>query len=258
VTAEWLERLTGIEASDWALLAAAPFVGSFLGVVIRRLPDGASIVRGRSRCEHCQAVLTVRDLIPLASWLAIRGHCRHCGHYIGWFYPGVELGAVLIAAISLLVDRGAPAWLDWVLGCWLLTLGWIDARRWLLPDLLTLPLVLAGLGAVAWLAPGELTDRGVGAVAGFLGLSAVAWAYRRLRGREGLGGGDTKLFAAAGAWVGASGLPSVLLGAAVAALIVAGGLVVAGLRLDRHSPIPFGPFLALATWLVWLFGPLAL
>ena len=87
-------------------------------------------------------------------------------------------------------------------------------------------------------------------------LRATAWAYRRLRGIEGLGGGDAKLLAAAGAWVGAAALPSVLLGAACAALIAVAGLAIAGTRLSRRSALPFGPFLALATWAVWLLGPL--
>ena len=110
----------------------------------------------------------------------------------------------------------------------------------------------------AWaLAPDELRDRVAGAACGYLGLWLVALIYRRLRGRDGLGLGDAKLLAAAGAWVGASGLPSVLAGAALAALAAAGGLTLAGTRLDRHSALPFGPFLAAATWLVWLFGPIA-
>jgi leader peptidase (prepilin peptidase)/N-methyltransferase len=92
---------------------------------------------------------------------------------------------------------------------------------------------------------------------GYLLLWAVAWVYRRLRGRDGLGLGDAKLLAAAGAWVGAGGLPSVLAGAAIAALAAAGGMMLAGRRLDRHTALPFGPFLAAATWLVWLFGPIA-
>jgi leader peptidase (prepilin peptidase)/N-methyltransferase len=123
---------------------------------------------------------------------------------------------------------------------------------------LTLPLLLAGIAA-AWLwAPSELRDRSLGAALGFLVLWAAAWTYRRLRGWDGLGLGDAKLFAAGGAWVGAGGLPSVLFGAAVAALAAAGILRLAGQRLDRLSAIPFGPFLALAIWAAWLWGPLPL
>ena len=99
------------------------------------------------------------------------------------------------------------------------------------------------------------TDRALGAALGYLGLRAVALLYRVLRGREGLGHGDPKLLAASGAWVGAMALPQVVLGAAVSALIAAAGLRLAGVPLGAGSALPFGPFLALATWLVWLFGP---
>ncbi|MGH7092689.1 MAG: prepilin peptidase, partial [Stellaceae bacterium] len=161
--------MTATSLAGWVLIAVAPIVGSFLGVVIRRVPDRRSIVHGRSRCEACGAALAPRDLVPLASWLATRGRCRHCGAWLGGFYPAVELAALALAAGSLAVDRGAAAWLDWGLGCWLLALGWIDLRRWLLPDLLTLPLVLAGLAAAAALDPGGLTGRALGAALGYLG-----------------------------------------------------------------------------------------
>ena len=252
-----LGRLGTIDANGWILLILAPIAGSFAGVLIRRLPDGVRIVRSRSACEQCGVVLQARDLVPLASWLATRGRCRHCGAPLDRFYPAVELAAVAIAAISLAIDTGFDAWLDALLGLWLLVLGWIDVRRWVLPDLLTLPLVAAGLLAAILWAPAELVDRVAGAAAGYAALRLVGWAYRRWRGREGLGGGDAKLLAAAGAWIGVSGLPSVVLGAAVLGLIAAGAMAVAGHTLRRDSALPFGPFLALATWLVWLLGPIA-
>lgn len=242
--------------SGWLLLLFAPIAGSFIGVLIRRLPDSVPIVGGRSVCDHCGTVLRPRDLVPLASWLAAGGRCRHCGTALGWFYPGVELAAIAIVLVSISIDSGLDAWLDAVLGLWLLTLGWIDLRRWVLPDVLTLPLIVAGIAsALAW-APDEFLDRVVGAAAGYIGLRAAAWVYRCWRGREGLGGGDAKLLAAAGAWTGVMGLPSVIFGAAVAALAVAGGMALIGWPVRRDTALPFGPFLALAAWLVWLFGPL--
>jgi leader peptidase (prepilin peptidase)/N-methyltransferase len=240
------------------LLAVAPFVGSFLGTVIRRLPEGGSIVWDRSRCERCGTNLSIRDLLPFVSWTLTKGRCRHCGARLGWFYPTVEVVAVAIAGLSLAVDAGAAGWLDALLGWWLLALGWIDLRRWLLPDVLTLPLIVVGLAQTGWSAPAELIDCALGAAGGYLALRLVAWIYWAWRGRDGLGQGDAKLLAAAGAWVGASGLPSVLAGAACSALIAAGVLVLCGARFSRYSALPFGPFLALATWLVWLFGPLPL
>jgi leader peptidase (prepilin peptidase)/N-methyltransferase len=161
-----------------------------------------------------------------------------------------------IALASVLSDRGPGAWLDCLLGWWLLALGWIDLRCWLLPDTLTLPLIIAGLAAALLFNPDQLLDRALGAALGCLSLIAIAAVYRRLRGREGLGGGDAKLLAASGAWLGAAALPQVILLAALSALAAAGCLRLAGIRLGIHSALPFGPFLALATWILWLLGPL--
>ena len=249
--------MAALGLADWYLIAVALFVGSFIGVVIDRLPEETSVFTGRSHCPHCEATLAARDLVPLASWLAARGRCRHCGARLGWFYPAVELAALGIAAVSVAVDRGVYAWVDAALGWWLLALAWIDWRHLILPDVLTLPLIVAGLAVAGALTPEDLPDPLLGAVCGYLGLWLVAWVYRRVRGRDGLGLGDAKLLAASGAWVGASGLPSVLAGAALGALAAAGIMMLAGRRLDRDSALPFGPFLAAATWLVWLLGPVS-
>jgi leader peptidase (prepilin peptidase) / N-methyltransferase len=251
-----VDPIVGADAAAWGAVLAAPFIGSFLGVVVRRLPDGRSIAWARSRCDGCGAPLSVRDLVPFFSWLVARGRCRFCGHSLGWFYPGIELAALAVALISVFVDSGEELWLDCVLGWWLLALAWIDVRSWLLPDALTLPLVIAGLAAAGAFDPEGLTDRAFGAAAGYLGLRALAIIYRALRGRDGLGGGDAKLLAAAGAWVGLRALPQVVLLAALAGLLAAACLRLAGVRLGAQSALPFGPFLALAIWLIWLMPAL--
>lgn len=248
--------MADVPAASWVLLAAAPFIGSFLGVIVQRLPDASPIAWTRSRCDRCGVPLKVRDLVPIISWLAAKGRCRYCGHHLGWFYPGIELAAVAVAVTAVLVDSGQSLWLDCLLGWWLLALAWVDIRSWLLPDVLTLPLVVAGLLAAAVFDPEQLTDRSLGAAAGYLTLFTIALLYRRLRRREGLGGGDAKLLAAAGAWVGAFALPQVILLAALSALVAAGILRLAGIRLTAQSALPFGPFLALATWVLWLYGPI--
>jgi leader peptidase (prepilin peptidase) / N-methyltransferase len=250
-----VDDVFGSDAVKWSALLAAPFVGSFLGVIIRRLPDDRPIAWGRSRCEHCGTVLAARDLVPVISWLAAGGRCRYCRQHLGWFYPGIEIAAVLVALLAITADGGEKTWLDCVFGWWLLALGWIDLRRWLLPDALTLPLIVAGLALAAVFAREQLLDRALGAVLGYLGLRAIALTYRALRRREGLGQGDAKLLAAAGGWVGASALPQVIFGAALSALVTVVALRLAGVRLGAHSALPFGPFLAVATWLIWLFGP---
>jgi leader peptidase (prepilin peptidase) / N-methyltransferase len=253
---ELLDRMADAGAVELTLLLAAPFVGSFLGVVVRRLPEGLPIAWTRSRCDWCGVSLRARDLVPIVSWLATKGRCRYCNRPLGWFYPGIELAAVAVALSAVLVDGGQRAWLDCLLGWWLLALGWIDIRSWLLPDVLTLPLVMAGLAAAAAFDPEQLTDRSLGAALGYLSLVAIALLYRQLRHREGLGGGDAKLLGAAGAWVGAAALPQLILLAALSALGAAGCLRLAGIRLGAQSALPFGPFLGLATWVLWLCGPI--
>lgn len=254
--AQLAERAASLGVAGWSLLLLAPFIGSFLGVVIRRLPEGRPVAWARSDCESCGATLAARDLVPLISWLVARGRCRHCGDALGWFYPGVELAALAVAVVALVVDGPEQAWLDCLLGWWLLTLGWIDFRTWLLPDILTLPLIVLGLVVCISFDPEDLADRAAAAATGYLVLRALAWAYERYRGREGLGQGDAKLFAAAGAWLGLAALPQIILLAAVAALAIAAALALAGTRVGARTALPFGPFLGFATWLTWLFGPL--
>jgi leader peptidase (prepilin peptidase)/N-methyltransferase len=255
--AEFLNHLTEACAGEWILLLIAPVVGSFLGAIIRRMPEGRSVAWTRSRCESCETPLAARDLVPILSWALAKGRCRYCGNAIGWFYPGVELAACGVALVALAVNGGSDAWVDCLLGWWLLTLGWTDLRSWLLPDALTLPLVIAGLAVAVLFDADLLVDHALGAALGYLVLFGVAALYRILRGREGLGQGDAKLLAASGAWLGASALPQVIVLAAVSALGVAGCLRLAGVPLGAQSALPFGPFLAIATWVLWLHGPLA-
>jgi leader peptidase (prepilin peptidase)/N-methyltransferase len=247
-----------MQLGSWLALILAPFVGSFLGVVVERLPAGRTVVLGRSTCDHCGETLTARDLIPLVSYLARRGRCS-CGRAkLSWFHPGIELAALAVALPAALVLSGWLLWASLGLGWTLLTLAAIDWREFVLPDILTLPLIPSGL-ALAWaIDPGLLSDHALGALAGFASLALIAGIYRRVRGREGLGLGDAKLLAAAGAWLGWQGLPSVLLIAAVSALALALATALGGGKLAWTSRIAFGPHLALGFWLVWLYGPLVI
>jgi leader peptidase (prepilin peptidase)/N-methyltransferase len=235
-------------------LMLSPFIGSFLGVVIRRLPLGRSIVLARSACEGCGRTLPARDLVPLLSFTLLRGRCRFCRAGIARFHVWVELAAIGVAvwAMTATADVGS-LWADCALGWALLALAWIDWDHLRLPDALTLSLVAFGLLATCWLDPDATADHALAAAVGYLAFRGIALAYRMLRRREGLGQGDAKLLAASGAWVGLPGLPTVVLGAAVIALCMT-----LGQRLfQRHAadtPIPFGPYLALATWLVRLYG----
>jgi leader peptidase (prepilin peptidase)/N-methyltransferase len=199
----------------------------------------------------------VRELVPLASWLAQGARCRHCAGRISAVYPLVELTAAAVGLWGVVVVPGWLGWVTAVLAWVLLFLAVVDLRHLWLPDAVTLPLIPAGL-AVVWLAqPERLLDHAVGAAAGFGLLAGVRWAHMRLRGEEGLGLGDAKLYAAAGAWVGWAGLPGVLLIAGVAGLAGIGlQRIVRGRPVERQ--MPFGPWLALGFWIVWLYGPVML
>ena len=143
-----------------------------------------------------------------------------------------------------------------LLGAGLSLLSGIDVRSYRLPDVLTLPLMLAGVAVAWWLDLAPVWWRAVSAGISWGLLAAVAALYQRARGRAGLGMGDAKLLAAAGAWVGAEGLPTVLLIGAVSALVLAGAARLAGRAIDGGTRVPFGPFLAFGIWMVWLLGPL--
>jgi len=230
---------------------AAPFVGSFAGVLAMRLPGGRDVAWSRSACDACGSPLGPLDLVPIISFVAMRGRCRHCAAPIGRAHLLVELACTGIALWAALTgERGALLWAGCVLGWTLLTLAWIDAVSFRLPDLLTLPLLLAGLIEAALLEPDALAGRSLGAALGYSGFVLLAWGYRRLRGQDGLGAGDAKLLAAGGAWVGGLLLPEVLLGSALAGLAWA----LRHLRVDTQARLAFGPFLAAGIWLAWLYG----
>ncbi len=244
---------------DWLLpLILAPFIGSFAGVLIRRLPAEQPVALARSQCEACGHVLGPRDLIPLVSVVMLRGRCRWCGARIAFTHLAVELACLVVAAWAVLAETDTLlVWLDCVLGWTLLTLAWIDWEHMLLPDALTLPLILAGLGATLLVDPAATTEHAAAAAAGYLAFRAIEITYRRLRGREGLGQGDAKLMAAAGAWLGLAPLPTVTFMAAAFGLAIAAGLRIAGQVMHRGSAIPLGPALCAAIWVTWLgFDPI--
>ncbi len=217
-----------------------------LGAMAARWPNlDRDFVLGRSRCATCGATLAARELVPLWSWLRQTGRCRHCGARIGWLplLAEVAAGGVALLAFSTLATPSAA--LLTAVGWWLLLLALVDAEHGRLPDLLTLPLLVTGLAAAAMLpVPGlvGLAASGLGAVLGFLSFAAVGRLYLAWRGRVGLGGGDAKLLAALGAWVGVDGLAPVILGAALLAL---GFALRSGLR-RAEDALAFGPWLAIA------------
>ena len=256
--------LGAITPDAWIVLAASPLIGSFLGMLVYRLPAGMPIAFARSACTSCHAPLGVIDLIPVLGWVVRRGKCSHCGEPVSPLYPAIELVTIGAAVWVLMTTSGAVLWLSFGIGATLIALAFIDWRTMLLPDALTLPLLAAGLVAALVLWPERFSDHAIGAVAGYAIFFAVEHLYARLRGRPGLGRGDSKLLAAAGAWVEWRGLPGVVLIAAVSALATfVGWTVVRRLQgqdatLAGDMRIAFGPFLCLGFWLTWIYGPIGL
>jgi leader peptidase (prepilin peptidase) / N-methyltransferase len=239
-----------------AMLAAAPFIGSFLGVLALRLPANRAVAWSRSACDHCSHVLAPADLVPLLSYLLLGGRCRYCHAKIGRFALAIECAALLVAAWATIQTSGWVIVASCIFGWILLLLAVIDWRVQLLPDVITLPLLLAGLVAAAFLASDPFVNHLVGALAGFAAFAFIAFAYRVLRGRDGLGLGDAKLLAGIGAWISWTGLPAVVLWGSVLGLLFTLARGVAGHRLRLSDRLPFGAFLAAGGWLVWLYGPL--
>ncbi|HET7880188.1 MAG TPA: A24 family peptidase [Acetobacteraceae bacterium] len=244
---------------DWVLpLIASPFIGSFAAVLIRRLPREQPIALARSRCEACGHVLGPWEMIPLISAAALSMRCRWCRVRIPLMHLGVELACMGIAVGAILAAPDIRSiWLGCALGWTVLTLAWIDWDHMLLPDVLTLPLILAGLVATLIFDPASVTDHAGAAAVGYAAFRGIDLVYRRLRGHDGLGQGDAKLLAAGGAWLGLAALPVVVFTAAVCGLLLAAGLRIAGHAMHRTAMIPFGPPLCAAIWAVWLgFDPI--
>jgi leader peptidase (prepilin peptidase)/N-methyltransferase len=240
-----------------ALLAGAA-VGSFLSVVAARLPalllaspDGrvsphrliSTLSFPGSHCTHCKAPLRWHDNIPFLSFLLLRGHCRACGHGFGAKYLLLELGGAWAGALSVgLFGWSLEAGLCFVLLAFLLALSAIDLEEMLLPDLLVLPLLPAGLLFQSLYGDGLFAGV-LGAAAAFGVMWAIGATYGLLRHSEGLGGGDIKLAGALGAWLGILKIPFFLLSAFAVGVVVMGCFLLLTRRQSR-APLPFGPFLA--------------
>ena len=236
----------------------APFVGSFLGTIIDRLPEQRAVLVGRSACDGCGQPLSPLELIPIVSYFWQRGRCRTCGHELRAFYPAIELASVAIAASAVSVLSGWLLLISLYLGWSLLALAVIDLRHKILPDEINLPLIPAGLAVTYLHSPDKLAAHVIGMVLGFACLTAIAWVYRQIRQQDGLGLGDAKLLAAAGAWLGWATLPGLLSMAALFALAVALVRAAIGDRLTLKDEVAFGPYLAVFFWISWLFGPIML
>ena len=226
-------------------------IGSFVATIVTRFGSGKSAIGGRSRCDRCGVTIGASRLVPVVSFLQQRGMSPCCRTRIDHVHPLAELLAAGIGAVSALFSFPL-ALAGAVFGWLLLTLALIDARHFRLPD----PIValLAGTGVAASLALGapSLVNSLIGLVAGFVALEAVRLLYRRFRGRDGIGRGDPKMFAATGAWLGWEALPGVLLVAALAGLAFALASRVTARQIGWSDRLPLGTLLAIAAWPSWL------
>jgi leader peptidase (prepilin peptidase)/N-methyltransferase len=288
-----LNDIVAAYSTDPALFAGSVFliglaIGSFLNVVIYRLPiilerewraqasdllanDAAAttdvadapftLSTPRSACPNCKAPITALQNIPVVSWLVLRGRCASCKTRISARYPLVELTTGVLSAwvawhFGFSTSAACALLVTWAL----IALTGIDIDHQLLPDNITLPLMWAGLvaavilGPVAGAAlPVSPKDAIIGAAAGYLSLWLIFHAFKLITGKEGMGYGDFKLFAALGAWLGWKVLPLIIvLSAATGAVL--GILMIALQGRDRRAPMPFGPYLAAAGWLAMMYG----
>ncbi len=237
-----------------AIFVVGAVVGSFLNVCIYRLPAGQSVVFPTSHCPACRAPIRPYDNIPLVSYLLLRGRCRACGTAISVRYPLVEMLTAVAAVAALRHTGWSPEFLiTFAFLCALIVITFIDLDHQIIPDAISLPGIVVGF--LAALLPG-----GPGWAASLLGIAlgggvlwAVAEGYHWLTRREGMGGGDVKLLAMIGAFLGWRAVPVTLMIASLIGTVVGLALMWGGGRNSR-TPIPFGPFLAFGAVCALFFG----
>lgn len=237
-------------------------VGSFLGVVAERVPGmvmeeegSGNLLFPASHCPACRHSLAAWENIPLVSWLVLRGRCSHCRTAIPLRLFLIELFSALFCGITAWGMPDVQAVFSlWLLAAFLLPLTMIDWRHQLLPDCLTQPLLWAGLLLHAFDHTMPLRDALMGAVAGYLSLWLLYWAFRLIAGREGLGYGDFKLLAALGAWCGWQALPSIQLAAALSGIV---GYFILNTLNKNNLTISFGPYLSFAGIVVFIWQHVA-
>jgi leader peptidase (prepilin peptidase)/N-methyltransferase len=229
-------------------------VGSFLNVVVHRIPRGESIVSPPSHCPSCGAPIRAVDNVPVFSWLLLRGKCRVCRAPISFRYPAIELTN---AALWIPVAIRARDWAELATGTILcsvcLALAAIDAEFQILPDKITLSALPVGILISFFSTTRSPVSALLGAAAGAGGLFLVAFLYERLAGHEGMGLGDVKMLGMVGAFLGPWGVVLTVLLSSVSGSIVGLALVAAG-RGDRKMRLPFGVFLALGAVGAFFFG----
>jgi leader peptidase (prepilin peptidase)/N-methyltransferase len=259
---EWREQCAEISSTPAPTSASeSAMAPTSAGAEPASRQERFNLIVPRSACPACRAPITALQNIPILSWLILRGRCARCGAPISARYPLVEaLTGALSALVAWKFGFAWPALAAMLLTWYLIALTFIDIDHQLLPDSLTLPLLWLGLFLSLWSSqagaaavPVDTRSSLIGAIAGYVSLWSVYHLFRLLTGKDGMGYGDFKLFAALGAWLGWQMLLPTILVAALAGAVV-GVALIALRRQDRSAPIPFGPFLASAGWLMLMFG----
>ncbi|MBJ7518771.1 MAG: prepilin peptidase [Solirubrobacteraceae bacterium] len=237
-----------------AIVAAAVgglLVGSFLNVLVSRVPKRESPFGGRSKCPSCGATIRARDNIPLISWLLLRGRCRDCGASISARYPLVEAGTAVLYGVTVAVhyDDTTLLVLGLILVTFLIPIAAIDLELQLIPNRLTLPAAIIAVVVGTAIDPdGEIERLIAGAAAAlFLGLPALI-------NPRGMGMGDAKLAGVMGLYLGAPVGPALLIGLATGVVVGIGVVASQGMSAGRRTRIPFGPFLAFGAVVAMLVG----
>jgi leader peptidase (prepilin peptidase) / N-methyltransferase len=255
-------RLPIILEREWRAQAAEsrPNADAQTTVVAFERPNRFTLSVPRSACPVCKAPITAWQNIPVASWIFLRGRCAACRTSISVRYPLVELATALLSGwVAWHFGFGGHAACALLVTWFLIALTGIDIDHQLLPDTMTLPLMWAGLLAAVMIGPSgqgipvSTRDAIIGAAAGYLSLWLVFHAFRLATGKEGMGYGDFKLFAALGAWLGWKMLPMIIVLSAGMGAVIGVTLIVLRGR-DRAAPMPFGPYLAIAGWIAMMYG----
>lgn len=257
-------------------------IGSFLNVVIYRLPvmmerqwkqeclecfpelstgikepspTTFNLSTPRSRCPQCKAQIRAIDNVPVISWLLLKGQCRQCNHKISARYPAIELlTAAMATTVAIYFPLSEFAVAAILFTFVLIAATFIDLDTMLLPDQLTLPLMWGGITlSLLGFSPVSLQDAIIGAIAGYLSLWSLYWAFKLLTGKEGMGYGDFKLLAALGAWLGWQQLPVLILMSSIVGAIFGIAMLKAQQK-GMDKVFPFGPYLAVSGWVCLIWG----
>jgi len=229
-------------------------VGSFLNVCIYRIPRAESIVFPASHCPECDNKIRAFDNIPVISYLVLRGKCRSCGTRISWQYPAVEmLSALLTLGLFFKFHLSLTFFVLYVFCMALVVITFIDLEHQIIPDSISLPGIVVGFASSFFLPWLGWQNSLIGIVAGGGSLLLVAYGYQLLTKKEGMGGGDIKLLAMMGAFLGWRSIPFIIFSSSLFGSVVGVSLMLARKK-DSQLPIPFGPFLAFGAVLFIFYG----